>query len=130
MRFLQTLLLTTLIGVVGHSSYAKPTSIIGAWSGGGIVKFSGGSKERARCRIRYHKSSSSTYGAVATCATTSGKITQTARLKRRGGGRYSGSFYNSQFNVKGRIVVVLRGRRQTVTLTSSKGSGRLSLRKR
>ncbi len=59
-----------------------------------------------------------------------GKITQTAQIKKRGKGRYSGTFYNAQYNIAGRIRVTMRGRRQMVILTSSEGSGRLSLRKR
>ena len=130
MRILQLFLLVLSICICPASGHAKTVSIIGTWSGGGVMRFASGSKERVRCRVRYHKSSAKTYGAVATCATTSGKITQTAQIRKRGKGRYSGTFYNSQFNVSGRIRVIMRGRRQTVTLTSRGGSGRLRLRKR
>jgi len=118
------------LSFITDGAYAKPASLIGAWSGGGVVRFSSGSKERARCRISYHRKSAKIYGAVAICATTSGKITQTARIKKRGSGRYSGRFHNGQYNFSGNIHVIVRGRRQTVTLTSKEGSGRLRLRKR
>ncbi len=119
-----------LLSCITDGAYAKPASLIGAWSGSGVIRFKSGSKERARCRISYFKKSAKIYGAVAICATTSGKITQTARIKRRGSGRYSGRFHNAQYNVTGNIRVIVHGRRQTVTLTSKEGSGRLRLRKR
>ena len=130
MRSLQLFLLVLTIGLSPSPIQAKKVSIIGSWSGGGFVRSASGSKERVRCRIRYHKASATTYGAVATCATTAGKITQTAQIKKRGEGRYSGTFYNAQYNIAGRIRITMRGRRQTVILTSKEGSGRLSLRKR
>ena len=44
--------------------------------------------------------------------------------------RYVGDFYNAQYDIGGRIRVIVNGTRQTVTFTSGNGGGRLSLQKR
>ena len=47
-----------------------------------------------------------------------------------GRNRLSGSFYNADFNVRGRIQITLSGNQQAVTLVSEAGSGQLTLFKR
>lgn len=44
--------------------------------------------------------------------------------------RYIGDFYNSQYDISGRIRVSISGSSQTVTFASDRGSGSLSLRRR
>jgi hypothetical protein len=43
--------------------------------------------------------------------------------------RYVGDFYNSEYDISGRVRVVISGSSQTVTFSSAKGSGSLSLKK-
>src|SRR6516225_11664008 len=81
----------------------------GSWSGGGSVSFASGARERARCRAHYRRRSSTTYALTATCATPSGRATQSASVRQVGGNSYQGSFYNSEYNVSGSIHVVVRG---------------------
>jgi hypothetical protein len=66
----------------------------------------------------------------ATCATASGKATQTATVYRLSRGRYRGSFHNTEYNVSGSIRVVVRGRSQRVSLTGDGASASFSMRKR
>ena len=133
MRFILACVLTVAVGglaSVSHVGTAKAASLSGAWSGGGTVRLNSGQVERVRCRVRYSRSSGRSYGVSATCATTAGTISQSGRVVKVRGNRYSGRLYNAEYAVTGRISVSVRGRRQTVTVTSARGSGRLSLSKR
>lgn len=102
-------------------------SIAGSWSGGGVVVYSSGQRERTRCHASF--SGGSTVIMSGTCATASGSATQSARLRRVGPNSYAGSFFNSQFNVSGSIYVTVHGNTQSVALRSSAGSANLSLRR-
>ena len=114
-------------GSAQPKSKTQPASLAGSWSGGGVVTFASGSRERARCRAHYSQRSSTTYVLNATCATASGRATQTASLRSAGANRYQGSFYNSDYGVSGSISVVVRGSSQSVHLSSSAGSASLQL---
>jgi hypothetical protein len=122
------------MSVFGHAASAGPVtggaravSLAGSWSGGGWVSFATGTRERARCRARYSPRSASSYALSATCATASGSVTQDASLRRVGANSYAGSFYNSQYDISGRIQVTVRGDGQSVTISSGSGSASLSL---
>ena len=117
-----------VIGIVGPSE-AEPGGLAGSWSGGGWVSFASGSKEKARCHARY-TGGGDTYTVSATCATASGKASQTATVYKVSGGRYRGSFVNSQYNVRGSIRVVVHGKSQSVSLSGDGASAQLSLSRR
>lgn len=110
-------------------SAAEPGSLEGSWSGTGSVSFTTGVKETVHCRVRYTRTSNISYFVSATCATSSGKTTQSANLQGVATNRYRGSFRNSDYNVSGMIYVAVHGDRQTVTLTSDVGSASLRLRR-
>jgi hypothetical protein len=106
----------------------KPSSgLEGSWTGGGTVSFASGSTERARCRAHYRRAGSTSYTLNATCATASGRASQTASVRQVAKNRYAGSFYNSEYGISGVISVVLHGRSQTVRLRSDSGSAVISL---
>ncbi len=115
--------------LVGASA-AEPVSLAGSWSGGGWVSFSTGTKEKARCRATYQRASGDSYRLEATCATSSGKASQTATVYKVSGRRYRGSFYNTEYNVRGTIRVVVSGSSQSVSLNGEGASASLSLRRR
>ena len=98
----------------------------GSWSGGGSVTFASGAREQARCRAHYRRAGGG-YTVSATCATASGRASQTATLRQVGENRYSGSFYNSEYAISGVMHVVVRGSNQTVRLNSSSASAVLNL---
>ena len=125
---LPALALVTIAGAIGPST-AEPGGLAGSWSGGGWVSFASGAKEKARCHARY-TGSGGTYTVSATCATASGKASQTATVHRLTGTAYRGSFYNSDFNVRGTIRVVVHGRSQSVSLSGDGASAQLSLSRR
>jgi hypothetical protein len=108
---------------------AQTGGLEGSWRGGGSVSFAAGQRERAQCRAQYHRSSANSYTVTATCATASGKATQTAIVRQVGGNSYQGTFHNSEYNVSGTIFVTVAGNRQTVRLTGEGGSASLDLRR-
>ena len=115
--------------VLAGPSSAQTASLDGSWSGSGSVSFASGARETARCRAQYSRASSTSYILRATCATPSGRATQTATLRHVGGNNYQGRFHNSEFDVSGTIHVTVGGNRQTVRLTADAGSGFFELRR-
>ncbi|MGQ0672961.1 MAG: hypothetical protein ACT4N2_08810 [Hyphomicrobium sp.] len=103
------------------------SDIAGAWTGGGSVAFATGTREKARCRATYVKSGATSYTISAICATASGKVVQTASIKRTGPSTYAGSFYNADYDTSGSIQVAVRGNSQNVTLTSPLANASLRL---
>ncbi|HSR82457.1 MAG TPA: hypothetical protein VLL28_16925, partial [Hyphomicrobiaceae bacterium] len=69
---------------------AQPANLEGSWSGAGVVSFASGARERARCRAHYSRRSPTTYALTATCATASGRATQSASVRQVGGNSYQG----------------------------------------
>ncbi len=102
-------------------------TIAGSWSGGGTVVYASGQRERAHCRASYSGGGASVTMS-GNCATPSGSVFQSARLRRVGANSYSGSFFNSQYNISGSIYVTVHGNTQSVSLQSSGGSASLTLR--
>jgi hypothetical protein len=116
------------IGLLGGGpSSAQAAGLEGSWSGGGTVRLASGAEEHARCRAHYSRRSNAVYVLRATCATASGKAAQSATLQKVGDNRYSGTFYNSEYDISGRIYVIIRGSSQSVRLTSSSGSASFRL---
>lgn len=118
-----------VLAVVGPSEAEPAAGLAGAWSGGGWVSFSNGNKERARCHARYTGGGGS-YTVSATCATASGKASQTAKVYKVSGTSYKGSFFNSDYNVHGIIRVNVHGNSQSVSLAGDGASAQLNLSRR
>ena len=116
--------------VVSFSGAANAASLAGTWSGSGYINPKSGKREKVRCRITYRRESKKVYGVVATCASASGKIRQTGEVLKVTAKRYVGDFYNSQFDVSGRIRVIISGSTQTVTFSGKAGGGKVALKKR
>jgi hypothetical protein len=72
----------------------------------------------------------SSYELSATCATASGKASQTAIVHQTGANSFSGSFHNDEYNVPGTIHIEVRGNSQVVTLHGENASGSLVLSRR
>jgi hypothetical protein len=112
-----------------HEAVAQSAGLEGSWRGGGSVAFASGQSERAQCRAQYRRASANAYTVTATCATPSGRATQTAVLRRVGGNTYHGQFHNSEYNVSGTISVTVGGNRQSVRLSGGGGSAAFELRR-
>lgn len=109
---------------------AQSKGLEGYWRGSGYVSPAKGRRERVRCRVWISRASGKSYSVKARCASQGANIDQVGRVSKTGGNSYSGDFYNSDFNIRGRIRITLRGNRQAVALSSKEGSGRLTLFRR
>lgn len=117
----------TASGLGSKAATAEPGDLAGSWSGGGSVSFATGKKESARCRASFSKSGGSSYEMNATCATPSGKVSQSASLQKLTANSYSGSFHNAEYNVSGSIRIRVNGNSQSVSLSSDSGSANFQL---
>ena len=111
------------------ATQSQSAGLDGAWRGGGSVAFGSGQAERAQCRAQFRRSSATSYTLTATCATASGRATQTATVRRVGGNSYQGTFHNREYNTSGTIFITVAGNRQSVRLTGDAGSASLELRR-
>lgn len=116
-------------GGAWQEARADADSIIGSWRGTGIARPKDGEPEKVSCRVSYTAGSGRTYVLNASCATTGGTFQQSGRVVALGGNRYTGRIYNSQYDATGSVSVRVNGDRQTVTVSSSKGSANVTLRR-
>jgi hypothetical protein len=128
-RFLLAVAMGILLTGSSHAVEVEKVSLAGTWTGGGIVAFGSGDRERARCHAVYTARSESTYAMTGTCTIASGNLSQTAILKRTSPNSFSGSFYNQEYQVSGTVTVSIQGKNQRAVLSSSSGSVALSLKK-
>lgn len=124
--------LAVLIGLAMVDSHSAPVAaqaanLEGSWSGGGTVRFSSGTSERARCRASFSKRGANGYDMSAVCATSSGRAAQTAQLTRSGANRYTGSFQNSDYGISGSISLSVNGNSLNASLSGGGGSASLNL---
>jgi hypothetical protein len=118
-----------VVAGIGPSHAESASGLSGSWSGGGWVSFASGNKERARCQARYSGGGGS-YTLTATCATASGKASQTAQIYKVSGNVYKGSFVNTDYNVHGTIRVKVNGNSQSVSLSGDGASAQINLSRR
>lgn len=121
------LLGVTLLAAAFLAPQARAEGIGGSWSGGGIVVFSDGHREHARCRVHYSQEGR-LVSLSGTCATASGSAEQSANLRQVGPNSYAGSFYNAQYGIQGSIHISVHGNTQSVSLRGGGGSASLTLR--
>ncbi|MEW5964178.1 MAG: hypothetical protein AB1749_11510 [Pseudomonadota bacterium] len=124
------LAIASLIALSLPTGSASAESLAGTWSGTGYAAPASGQREKVACRITYSPQGSKVFAVVATCASPSTKVVQTGQLTMVDRNRYIGEVYNAEYNISGRVRVVISGSRQTVTFTSSQGSGQATLTKR
>ena len=118
------------LGYQVNSSLAKSASIVGSWRGSGVIKPHNQATEKTRCRATVRKASTNHFTASYRCSSSIGVATQRVRVRKIGANVYSGSFYNSQHNVRGVVNISVRGNSQSVSLRSAKGTGYIRMRKR
>ncbi len=130
MRYILACLLTLAFGPLASVGHAKPAAIVGSWIGGGSVTLTSGQVEKVRCRLSFEKDTGRTFILSANCSTTNGTFRQSGRVVQLKGNRYSGRLYSKQYSASGKVTISVRGRRQTLSVTSDKGYGTITLRKR
>lgn len=102
----------------------------GAWRGTGYVKPTDGERQRVECEVRLTPQGSKVVAVSATCRSNSTTIHQTGQLSIVTPNRYIGDFYNTEYDISGRIRVVASGSSMTVTFFGPRGSGTINLTKR
>lgn len=127
---LRTAMIASLCAVASSGVSAQSGSLEGTWSGGGYAEVSSGQRENVSCRVRYTREGADVFGVSAVCASKSVKLKQTGTVSRVAANRYVGDLYNAEYDVAGRIRIVVSGSSQSVTMTSKRGSGSLSLSRR
>lgn len=122
--------LVASLTMLAPTTAASAAALAGEWSGEGTVTQTEGPTEKVRCRVSYKQESAKVFGVVAQCASTSKKMKQTGELLEVRPGVYSGKFNLPQYDVSGRVRVVLEGETQTVTFKSPRGEGQVTLTRR
>lgn len=123
----RAIMVAALCAGASGSVAAQAVSLEGLWTGGGYAVVEGGKRERVSCRVRYSRETPDVFGVSAVCASASVKLTQIGTVSRAGSNRFVGDFYNAEFDISGRVRVVVSGTSQSVTLSSARGTGSLSL---
>lgn len=119
--------IAVVISVLSIGAATAASGLDGAWSGGGYVVPKSGARESVRCRVRYSKQSAKVFSVSATCDGANTHVVQTGEVLEVGSGRYTGDFYNPQFDISGRVRVQLSGNKQSVSFSGAQGQGALSL---
>jgi hypothetical protein len=100
------------------------SSLQGQWRGSGVVSHRNNT-DRVNCRASFQRLSASAFSVSSQCATETGRYDVTGRVVASGGNRYSGPVQGQ--GVTGTAVVVQHGNRLSVTVSSKRGSAKLSL---
>lgn len=130
MRVIHAAILAAALSAPLATTASAAASILGSWSGRGTVKLTSGQVEPVSCNVRYEEGGGRTFVLSARCASTAGTFVQSGRVVQRSSSSYTGRLYSDQYSVSGDVVISVSGSSQTVRVSSPKGSGSLSLRKR
>lgn len=103
---------------------AAPATIEGSWRGSGIVSHRG-SADALRCRVTFTRVTAKSFGVSSQCATETGRYDASGRVVSSGANRYFGLVQGQ--GLSGKVVIVQHGNRLSVTVTSRRGSAKLSL---
>ncbi len=125
-------LFISFLATLFMASFAIPASaapLEGSWRGSGFVNPKSGNREKVRCKMSYKRESTKVFRVTAVCASPSAKIRQTGELLKINPNLYVGDFYNGEYDISGRVRVILNGHHQTVSFSSPNGSGRITLKK-
>lgn len=106
---------------------SQSVSLEGSWSGGGMVVFPSGERERARCRASFRRQSENRFGMNAVCATASARVAQTAAITRVSGNRFAGEFQNAEYGISGSIRLTVHGNSLSASLNGGGGTAHFEL---
>jgi hypothetical protein len=112
------------LGTALAPALAAPASLEGSWRGSGIVSHRG-TKDAVRCRVSFARVSAKSFAVSSQCATDTGRYDASGRVVGSGAGRYFGLVQGQ--GVSGKVVIVQHGNRLSVSVTSRRGSIKLSL---
>jgi hypothetical protein len=102
------------------------SSLQGQWRGSGVASHRN-STNAVRCRVSFQRLSPTSFSVSSQCTTESDRYDVKGRVVASGSNRYSGTVQGR--GVNGTAVIVQHGNRISVTVTSRRGSVKLSLSK-
>jgi hypothetical protein len=121
------ILIVSLIAMgVALTPALAASSLQGQWRGTGTVTY-GDKKDSVRCRVSFQKLSATAFSVSSQCATETGHYNAAGRVVASGTNRYSGRVEGE--GVTGTVAIVQSGSRLSVTVSSQRGSAKLSLSK-
>lgn len=126
MRYGPVFLLAFLFGAGLTVAQAAPATLEGYWKGSGTVSYKG-SVDQVRCRVRYKRNGGASYTYTSTCATENGRYELTGHVRSSGSNRYRGRVSSAGRKETGNVLLLQRGNRLSVTVTSRLGSAKLNL---
>lgn len=116
-----------LLCLVAPPAHAQADGLAGRWSGNGSVMLPSGATEKARCRATIRKAGSREFTVDATCATSSLKVSQVAKVQASGANRFSGEFLNAEYNITGTMTLTLSGKTLIAALRGGGGTAFFTL---
>lgn len=111
---------------------AGSSMLAGTWSGEGVVQTITGGPEPVSCKVLYWQTSETVHAVAASCTSASFAFEQSGELTTVREGRYVGEFENAQYQIHGKLRVLIDGddpTGQAVTFTSDQASGEFALKK-
>jgi hypothetical protein len=120
------IILTISLILLGVAAMPQPAAaeLGGSWRGSGVVQYRGGA-DKLRCRVHFSRVSAKAFGVSSDCATETGRYATSGRVVASGTNRYFGLVQGE--GVTGKVVITQRGNRLSVSVTSRRGSAKLSL---
>jgi hypothetical protein len=116
--------LTLMALVVALTPALAASSLQGQWRGSGVATH-GQAKHAVRCRASFYKLSATAFSVSSQCSAENRHYDAKGRVVASGSNRYAGPMQGE--GVTGTAVIVQRGNRLSVTVTSRRGSVTLSL---
>jgi hypothetical protein len=113
-----------VLGAALAPTLAASPTIEGSWRGSGTITHRR-SVDAVQCRATFRRDGAKSFAVSSQCTTDTGRYDVSGHVRSSGGARYSGSVQaNGQ---GGAVAIVQHGNHLSVTVTSRRGSGRLSL---
>jgi hypothetical protein len=100
------------------------SSLQGQWRGSGVVTYRQ-SKDPVRCRVSFQRLSATAFSLSSQCSAENRNYDVKGRVVAAGNDRYSGRVEGD--GTSGAVVIVQRGNRLSVSVTSERGAASLSL---
>lgn len=119
-----------VLAILAASPAQAAPPIDGEWRGSGTIRVTDGGRETVTCRVTYSRQGRGVYGFDAVCANSSLRVLQRGVVSSASAISYVGTATNPEYNISGRIRIVVNGNKQTVSVRADQGSGTISLRKR
>ncbi len=118
------LIATLIASVFALTPALAASSLQGQWRGSGVVTHRK-AKTPVRCRVSFYKLSATAFSLSSQCSAETRSYDVKGRVVASGSDRYSGRVEGD--GASGAVVIVQRGNRLSVSVTSERGAAMLSL---